>query len=210
MHEANSNETPAGFAQGSLQDFIQALSAKAPTPGGGSVAALAGALAAAQLLMVIEYSVGKRSLAPHQPQLEDARSKMKRAASLFLEFLEEDAAAYEGLSAMLKLPADERYKQGNYAASITAAIRIPQAVAALANQILSECLALSGKTNALLESDLWVAADMAAASGQAAIRNVYVNLPLVQDADDRQREGDATAELAAHRSRLIASIKAPG
>ena len=58
----------------SLNDFLTALAAKQPAPGGGSVAALAGALAAAMGEMVLNYSIGKKDLAAHEPTLRAALS----------------------------------------------------------------------------------------------------------------------------------------
>ena len=55
-----------------LADFLNAAAAKQPTPGGGSIAALAGALAASMGEMVLNYSIGKKSLAEHEPALRDA------------------------------------------------------------------------------------------------------------------------------------------
>ena len=59
-------------ANASLNDFLNAAAAKQPAPGGGSVAALAGALAASMGEMVLNYSVGKKSLVAHEPELRTA------------------------------------------------------------------------------------------------------------------------------------------
>ena len=53
-----------------IGDFLNAAAAKQPAPGGGSVAALAGALAAAMGEMVLNYTVGKKNLAQHEPELK--------------------------------------------------------------------------------------------------------------------------------------------
>ncbi len=55
-----------------IEKFLEAAAAKQPTPGGGSVSALAGALAASMGEMVLNYSVGKKGLEAHDAVLKNA------------------------------------------------------------------------------------------------------------------------------------------
>src|SRR3954454_25286857 len=87
-----------------IDAFLTAAAAKQPTPGGGSVTALAGALAAAMGEMVLNYSVGKKSLAQFQPELQAGLRELGRARGLLLQLMEEDQVAYEALTAARKLP----------------------------------------------------------------------------------------------------------
>ena len=66
----------------SLADYLGALAAKSPTPGGGAVASTTGATAAALAGMVVAYSLGKKNLAPHQPLLEDAAHRLGHEAAV--------------------------------------------------------------------------------------------------------------------------------
>src|SRR5437868_4602544 len=59
-----------------ISDFLSAAASKQPTPGGGSVTALAGALAAAMGEMVLNYSIGKKNLAPYDAELRAAVSEL--------------------------------------------------------------------------------------------------------------------------------------
>src|SRR5438045_9683812 len=86
----------------SINDFLSALAAKQPAPGGGSVAALAGALAAAMGEMVLNYSVGKKDLAAHEPPLREALIELTRARAMLIELLIEDQLAFEMLTAARK------------------------------------------------------------------------------------------------------------
>src|SRR5947208_3929534 len=81
-----------------IEDFLAAAAAKQPAPGGGSVAALTGALAAAMGEMVINYSVGKKDLAQHQAELSAALQEFHRARELMLALMAEDQAAYQALT----------------------------------------------------------------------------------------------------------------
>src|SRR5437763_2307673 len=85
-----------------IRDFLDAAAAKQPAPGGGSVAALAGALAAAMGEMVVNYSVGKKDLAAHQPELREALAELTRGRAVMLELMVEDQAAFEALTAARK------------------------------------------------------------------------------------------------------------
>jgi formiminotetrahydrofolate cyclodeaminase len=206
MSTSESTLQSASFAAASIQDFLHALAAKSPTPGGGAVAALVGAIAAAQAQMVVEYSVGKKSLAPHQALLLDYRGRLERMRLLFLRLMDEDAAAYAQLSPWLKLPATERDSTADFHAALTAALRAPQSVLALANELLDYCRALIPITNPALASDLGVAQDAAAACGRSALRNVEINLPLLSDIEAQARERAITDELSSHMRKLVSAM----
>src|SRR5262245_33046677 len=83
-----------GLASLTLHDFLAQVGAKTPAPGGGAVASAAGAIAAALAKMVVSYSIGKKSLAEHQPMLQQAAGSLERASALLLALADEDAAAY--------------------------------------------------------------------------------------------------------------------
>src|SRR5512133_2483282 len=108
-----------------IQDFLNAAAAKHPTPGGGSVAALAGALAASMGEMVLNYSVGKKSLAEHEPALREALAEFTRARRLLLELMVEDRVAYEALTAARKLPESSPTRQADFDVSLLASVRVP-------------------------------------------------------------------------------------
>src|SRR2546429_3061408 len=123
----------------SLQDFLSELAAKKPTPGGGSVAALAGALAAAMGEMVVNYSIGKKDLAAHEPALREALAEVTRARALLVELLIEDQLAFEKLTQARKACNNLGDKDPTFAAALLACIRIPQTVAATGAAILELC-----------------------------------------------------------------------
>src|SRR5437588_8502955 len=111
-----------------VKDFLAASAAKQATPGGGSVAALAGALAAAMGEMVLNYSVGKKNLAEHEPVLREALAEMTRARQLLLGLMVEDQVAYEALTAGRKLPDTSPTRQNEFEVALLASVRVPQAI----------------------------------------------------------------------------------
>ena len=90
----------------SISDFLSAAAAKQPTPGGGAVAALAGALAAAMAEMVLNYSVAKKDLLQFSESNKAALHELSTARQLLLDLLVEDQAAYQSYSDAKKSGAD--------------------------------------------------------------------------------------------------------
>src|SRR5207302_5024491 len=122
-----------------IHDFLTALAAKQPVPGGGSVAALTGALAAAMGEMVLNYSVDKMDLQDYADELRPVLEELHRARRLLLDLMVEDQEAYEALTAARKLPRDSQEREDQFPAALLACIRAPQSVAATAVAVLELC-----------------------------------------------------------------------
>src|SRR4051794_13576597 len=190
-------------ASSSISDFLNALSAKQPAPGGGSVAALAGALAAAMGQMVVNYSIGKKDLAQHEPALREALAELDRARAMLLELLIEDQLAFEKLTAARKACNNVGDKDPTFAAALLACIRIPQTVGATGAAILELCQRLTPIANKYLLSDLAVCAEMAMATVRCAAYNVRVNLADLSDPKDREHFAQSTQSLVDRSARVI-------
>ncbi len=167
-----------------IDQFLIAAAAKQPTPGGGSVAALAGALAASMGEMVVNYSVGKKSLEAHGDALKTAVAELSRARAILVELMIEDQQAYEGFTAARKLPEGPGRSSAIADAAIIC-IRVPQSIGATAVAILEITDRLVDIVNPFLLSDLAVCADLAMATTRCAIYNIRVNLPEITDGKQR-------------------------
>src|SRR4051794_14343742 len=108
--------------------FLEATAAKRPAPGGGSVSALVGALAAAMGEMTVNYSVGKKDLAAHEPQLREALAELNRARKIMLELMIEDQCAFAALSEARKSAKDQGDRDPTFAAALLTCIRVPQTI----------------------------------------------------------------------------------
>ncbi len=170
----------------SIETFLTATAAKQPTPGGGSVAALAGALSAAIGEMVLSYSINKKDLAPHRAQLHAAATELQRARELLLQLMVEDQAAYAALTEIHKLPPSSPERTDRLPAALLTCIRGPQAIGAAAVAILGLCDRLVDIVNHYLLSDLAVSSELAMATVRSAVYNCRVNLADVTDAQDRK------------------------
>ena len=182
------------FEDLTLRDLLDAVAAKTPTPGGGAVASITAALAAALAQMVVNFSIGKKSLADHKAAHTKALEHLREMASRAMELAQRDAAAYARLNELWKLDREDRRRRAEFDTAVAAAIEAPQAVVHLAIDMLHVIQSLTGNTNAQLKSDLAVAAILAEAAARAGAWNVRINLPLVEDSKRKQALNHETAE----------------
>src|SRR4051812_12624567 len=137
-----------------IKDFLDAAAAKQPAPGGGSVTALAGALAASMGEMVVNYSIGKKDLEAYADELKPALAEYHRARGMLVQLMLEDQQAYAALTDVRKLPKDSPERADKFPAALTACIRAPQAMAATAVAVLELCDRIVNFFNPWLLSDL--------------------------------------------------------
>jgi formiminotetrahydrofolate cyclodeaminase len=186
-------------------ELLSRTAAKTPTPGGGAVACATGALAAALAGMVVSYSLGKKNLAAHQPELERAAHVLENARGLFLSLAQEDEEAYGLVNELMKLPeADPR--RAELPAALQASIQVPMAAIAAAADLLRLCESLAPITNRHLHSDLGIAACLAEATGRASLWNVRINAGMLTDEAARRLWMDQAAATLADASARAAAL----
>ncbi|MEO8251227.1 MAG: cyclodeaminase/cyclohydrolase family protein [Chloroflexota bacterium] len=161
--------------------LTERLASSDPVPGGGSAAALAGAMAAALVAMVAELTSGRPAYAAHEAEIAGMRGDALARREMLLALAEEDATAYDAVVSARRMPKEsdserEARSQVLGSAMIDAA-RVPLRVAVIAGEVLelAERIAPIGNRNAV--SDAGVAAHLAAAALRGALLNVRINLP---------------------------------
>lgn len=189
-----------------IGDFLNAAAARQPTPGGGSVAALVGALAASMGEMSLNYSVNKKGLEQYRDTLQTTLNEMTRARKVLLQLMVEDQLAFETISALRKLPADSPEARDKIPAALLTCIRIPETIAATCVALLDRCDQVVDKVNHYLLSDLAVCADLAMATARCAAYNVRVNLTDLEDPADRQSIETAVNSLLTRATILIQRV----
>lgn len=167
-----------------IADFLERLSAKSPTPGGGAVAPIVGSLGAALGSMVVAYSVGKKSLAQHEPALQDAAATLTSARADLLRLADADARAYARLNDLMKLPEGDPRRESEFPNAVAAAVDAPMGVITSCVELLRMFESLASKTNRHLRSDLAIAAVLAHAAAAASRWNVRINAPLIEQLGD--------------------------
>ncbi|MDQ2940910.1 MAG: cyclodeaminase/cyclohydrolase family protein [Chloroflexota bacterium] len=181
---------PDRLADLSVRELIARLASKAPTPGGGSAAALAGAMGAALVEMVGGLTSGRVGLERDEEALREICSVATARRTELLELAELDASAYDAVIAARRLPRetdDERAGRAVRVAEATReATRIPLRVAEAAADVLRQAGRIAPLGNPHAVSDAGVAAQLASASVRGAVLNVRINLPSL-GADDPVR-----------------------
>src|SRR5207302_1673763 len=149
-----------GRLAGLAQPFLDAVAEPTATPGGGSVAALAGALAASLGQMVAGLSRKKKSQAAYVEQLSAAVAELRAAAEALAEAIDRDAASYEAVMAAAKLPKqtkeDERLREEAIQRATRGAAEVPLYVAETAVELYERLGQLEPISAASMLSDLRV------------------------------------------------------
>lgn len=174
------------FSDLRLSEFLSAVAAKSPAPGGGAVASAVGALAAALAQMVVNYSLGKKNLMEQQGELQAAIVTLEKARAHLLDLAHQDAAAYAVLNELQKLPPDDPRRVREMAPAVERAVEVPWTVLLQSIELLKDFERLAPITNKFLRSDLGIAAVLAEATARSAAWNVRINagdLPTTRKSD---------------------------
>ncbi len=194
-----------------LGEFVDELSLDSPAPGGGSAAALCGALSAALSSMVANLTVGKKGYEAVQAELKEVALKAQAAKDEMLRAIDEDTRAFNKVMDAFRLPGGSedqvREKEAAVQRAYVKATRVPLGVLekCVALLELAKTVAFKGNKNSL--SDAGVAALAAEAAAQGAGYNVLINLPNIQDdmfREDIRRRARALLDQAL---RLAAEVK---
>jgi formiminotetrahydrofolate cyclodeaminase len=163
----------------SLKDFLARLGSAAPTPGGGSVAALTGALAAGLGHMACALTVGKPKFADVEPQVRELATRLERSGAMLRQLIDEDAAAYGELNGAFKLDKSESNRSERIGRAAVLAAEVPLQTAAICHEVTADLERLTAIGNPNLKADVEAGSHLARAALRAAAANVRVNLPLI-------------------------------
>lgn len=171
--------------------FADLLASDAPAPGGGSTAALEGALGAALTAMVCGLTVGKAKYAASQELVESVREKCAALQVRFLDVMDRDTEAFNAVAAAFALPKGTEEEKAARSKAIQAALRgcidTPMEMMELAAETLELTESLLGRFNDSAASDLGVAALSLRSAIQGAWLNVRINISSIKDQDLAER-----------------------
>jgi len=175
-----------GKLAGLAQPFLDAVAQPAATPGGGSVAALAGALAASLGQMVAGLSRKKKSQAAYLELLSEAVAQFHAAARGLSEAIDRDTASFDSVMAAYKLPQttpeEEQRRDAAIQQALHSAASVPLEVARKAADIFNLLGQLQPMASPSMKSDIQVGRLMATAAVRGALENVAINLESITDA----------------------------
>jgi glutamate formiminotransferase/formiminotetrahydrofolate cyclodeaminase len=174
------------LAAGSVKDFVDDTSEDSPVPGGGSVAALMGSLAAALASMVANLTVGKKGYEGVGSDMKAAAVEGQRLKARLLDAVDRDSSAFDGVMAAMRMPRksedDIRVRNEAIERATMDAVAVPLSVLRSCEALLDTLQTVAEKGNENSISDAGVAAEAAAAAAKGALLNVLINLPGLSDA----------------------------
>jgi formiminotetrahydrofolate cyclodeaminase len=173
--------------------LIDRLDSSDPVPGGGSAAAIAGAMGAALVGMVVSLTTGRPGAEEHEEQLAALRASSADAHDTMLDLAQRDSVAYQSVVTARRLPreTDEQRQARREAVgrAMHDAAEAPLLTARLAVAVLEDAAAVAPIGNVNAASDAGVAALLAWTALRGAILNVRINLPYLA-ADDPLKGAD--------------------
>lgn len=182
-----------------IERFLKELSSEKPTPGGGSAAALSGAIAAGLLTMAAKIS-GNKKIA----------EKSERFKKVLTKLIDEDAGAYEEVVLAHKLSKgtkeEKEHRKQEIEEALKRATEIPLQTARYGYEVMKLAEALAKSCNIEVMSDVGVAVKLAEAAVEGALLNVKVNLDSIKDEDFKKEIKKPIKEelyLAGCQARLI-------
>ncbi len=197
-----------------VKDYCDILASKEPAPGGGSTAALSGALAASLTMMVVNLSVGKKA---YEALDESIKSKFVADGEIIQDLkdqltglVDEDTNAFNKFMEAMKLPKDTDEQKAERNAKMQEAsvyaLQVPLTTAQRCFEILQnqETIAAYGNKNAV--SDVGVGALLALAGLEGAVLNVKINLPGIEDEAIRELAASSCKKLLEEGRKLQSKI----
>ena len=180
-----------------VNEFVDLMASDEPAPGGGSAAALEGALGAALTAMVCALTVGKKKYADVQELAIESQKKGNELKAQFVDVIDRDTEAFNAVSAVFAMPKDTDEEKAARKAAMQEALKgctkTPFEMMELACQALELTRSVVGKLNASAASDLGVSALSLRAAIQGAWLNVLINIGSLKNkelAEDYRKKGE--------------------
>ena len=171
----------------SIEDFLETLASRSPTPGGGSVVAVMGAMGAALVAMVCHLTIGKLHYEAVSEEMEAILHEVDAVRATLLDFIRADVEAFDAVMAAYGLPKVTDEEKGARSAAIQRALkgatRVPLDCAKASRRVIELSLLVAEHGNTNVITDAGVAALAAHAALKSSALNVRVNTGSIKDSD---------------------------
>ena len=168
-----------------VKSFLDEVASESPAPGGGSVAALAGALGAALSAMVCNLTLNKEKFASVHDEIEEVLERCEHTRERLTDIIDKDTEAFNKVMDAIKLPKgteeEQKKRKKELQKALKGAALVPLETARLCAEVieLSKVVAQKGNQNSI--TDAASSAIIAEAGFRAAILNVKINLASIKD-----------------------------
>jgi len=171
------------YIQKSIKEYTENLAAREPVPGGGSAAGLVGALGAALLEMVCNFTIGNKKYKDIEDAVTNCLISVKKIRDEFLVLVDKDTEAYASICGAFKTKdekiIDKALKEGYYASL---------KMCELAKSCMKVSSELAEKSNVNLITDVGCGAEFLKASFDSGVFNSEINLKGIKDASFKEKE----------------------
>lgn len=169
----------------SLQSFLDLLASNTPTPGGGGVAALNGAMGAALVSMVCNLTIGKKKYAAVEAEMQEILQQSEALRAQLADMVAKDVAVFNKVMAAYGLPrqtdTDKQVRSDAIQAALKGATLVPLETARACAKVIALTKPVAERGNINAASDAGSAAQAALAGMNSAALNVYINLGSIKD-----------------------------
>lgn len=168
-----------------ISEFIDELASDSPTPGGGSVAALSGALGCALSSMVCNLTIGKEKYKDVEKEMKEVVEKSERLRNELTDLIDRDTNAFNDVIKAFKMPKEtekqKKHRKKAIQEGYKKAASVPLETAEKCREILDVAKIVAEKGNPNSVTDASVCALMAKAGILSAVLNVQINLGSIKD-----------------------------
>jgi methenyltetrahydrofolate cyclohydrolase len=178
---------PGLLIEDTLETFLDRLASDAPTPGGGSTAALAGALAASLISMVGNLTLGKPRYAAVEGEMTTMVGQSEALRRRLASLIDADARAFDQVSRAMQMPRDTDQARTARTEAVQDALKaaavVPLQIAEACREVMTLAQQAAAQGNPNVVSDAGVAMLMAESGLRSAALNVLINLRWIKDDD---------------------------
>jgi methenyltetrahydrofolate cyclohydrolase len=175
------------ITQSSIDEFLERLASGEPTPGGGSAAAIMGAMGAALVSMVCSVSIGKKGYEAVESEMRAVRTQSETLRLRLAAMVAEDVAAFDSLMSAYKLPKVSEDDKARRADAIQSSLRRATEVPLDCARVCAEVIGLARRAGEHgyrgVISDAGVGVLAASSAARSAALNVFINAPALKDRD---------------------------
>jgi methenyltetrahydrofolate cyclohydrolase len=193
-----------------VREFVDIVASDAPAPGGGSVAALAGAMAAGLVVMVCNLTLGRPKYAVVEQELLGVKSRAEVMQQQLLELVDRDTESFNKVMTAYRLPKaceeETLFRSRAIQATSQEAAQVPLQTAELCWEVLQITDNLVSKANPNAITDMGVAANISETGLQGAVYNVLINLGSIKDEEFCMRARQRCQDLVAQARVVLARV----